>query len=83
MDSNLDGLETHYYLVAIRSARGGATVVTVKADGQVDRELHHEHGCSSAFRRGLPPDGARRRDDSITDNVETTRSQSGGVAEAR
>lgn len=68
---------------SIRSARAECNVVTVKANGQVDRELHHEHGCSFAFRRGLPPDGARRQDDSITDNVGTTRSQSGGPAEAR
>jgi hypothetical protein len=56
--------------------------MTVKPEGQVDQELHLEHWCASSSR--LPPaHGDHRRDDIIADNVGTTRSQSGGPAEAR
>jgi len=57
--------------------------MTVKANGQVDQELHLEHGCVSTISRREPRHCTDRRDDSIIDNVGTTRSQSGGPAEAR
>ncbi len=69
-----------YHLIRIRSLGAECNVMTVKPEGQVDQELHLQ--CSSTSRR---PPGHRdhRRDDSIADNVESTRSQSGGPAEAR
>lgn len=57
--------------------------MTVKANGQVDQEPHLEHRCASTISRPEPCHGRDRRDDSIADNVGTTRSQSGGPAEAR
>ena len=55
--------------------------MTVKPERQVDQELHL-HRCSSTSQR-QPAHGDHRRDDLIADNVEKTRSQSGGPAEAR
>ncbi len=40
--------------------------MTVKAHGQVDQELHLEHGCASTISRRH---GDNRRDDNITYNV--------------
>ena len=57
--------------------------MTVKANGQVEQDLHLEHRCALAFSRHEPCHGGYRRDDSIADNVERTRSQSRGRAEAR
>jgi hypothetical protein len=57
--------------------------MTVKAKGQVEQELHLEHGCVSTISRREPGQGTDCRDDSIADNVGTTRSQSGGSTEAR
>lgn len=50
-------------------------VMTVKPEGQVEQELHLEHGCPSNSRL-QPAHGDHRRDDIIVDTVETTRSQS-------
>jgi hypothetical protein len=49
--------------------------MTVKPEGQVEQELHLEHGCPSNSRL-QPAHGDHRRDDIIVDTVETTRSQS-------
>jgi hypothetical protein len=44
--------------------------MTVKANGQVDQELHLEHRCASAISRREPRHGDDRRDNSIADKVE-------------
>lgn len=53
----------------------------VKADDQGEQNLHLKQGCASSQVQAR--NGRYRRDDSIADNVGTTRSQSGGLAEAR
>ena len=57
--------------------------MTVNSKGQLDQDLHHDSRCTFNASRPEPGHGGDRRDDSIADNVGTTRRQSEGLAEAR